>query len=130
MDKAISTIHSLQGLAHDCTNWAVHCDTKRHTFALCSLGGRDGIQRKKTAKIKGIYQRGESWCCQYWVNKKKVRKSFATRTEAIDHLDKVRRLEREGNAIPQSAKAPLLDGTERQRRLAGSSLLLETLSIP
>jgi site-specific recombinase XerD len=82
---------------------------------------------RKPAKVKGVYQRGESWCCRYWVNGKKVRKTFDSRSDALDHLDKVRRMEREGEAIPSTAKSALLDTNERERQSLKSALLLEEL---
>jgi site-specific recombinase XerD len=82
---------------------------------------------RKPAKVKGVYQRGESWCCRYEVNGKDVRKTFASRDQAVDHLDKVRRMEREGEIIPPTAKGPLLNASERERRSKRSSLLLDDL---
>lgn len=82
---------------------------------------------RKPAKAKGIYQRGGSWCCRYWVNGKKVRKTFGSRSEALEHLEKVRRLEREGEPIPSTARGVLLDASERGRRSSSSAILLEEL---
>jgi site-specific recombinase XerD len=82
---------------------------------------------RKPEKIKGVYRRGQSWCCRYPVNGKYVRKSFDTRDEAVDHLAKVRRMEREGEMLPMTAKGPLLDATERQKRSKRSKLLLTEL---
>lgn len=82
---------------------------------------------RKPAKVKGVYQRGESWCCRYQVNGKDVRKTFDSRDQAIEHLDKVRRMEREGEAIPSTAKGPLLDASEQERRAKRSTLLLTEL---
>lgn len=86
-----------------------------------------GPRGRKPAKVKGVYQRGESWCCRYQVDGKDVRKTFGTRDQAIEHLDKVHRMEREGEVIPATAKGPLLNASERERRSKRSALLLDDL---
>ena len=45
----------------------------------------------------------------------------------MDHLDKVRRMTRQGEPIPSSAKRPLLDSSERESRSKRSPLLLTEL---
>ena len=82
---------------------------------------------RKPARLKGVYQRGKAWCCRYQVEGKDVRKAFDTRDEAVDHLVKVRRMERQGELIPASAKRPLLDSSERERSSKRSPLLLTDL---
>lgn len=81
---------------------------------------------KKAKVVEGVYQRSETgkWYVRYFVNGKKVRKSFGLdRSAAIAYVEKARTIIRDGQGIvPTSAKAAVRSAAELAVAPVGVSL--------